>query len=732
MKHLFGTPDSAALSRRGFLKGTSLAAGAFVIGCYLPFRSRQAFAQEGGIAEGSHDPNVFVRVGPDNTVTVISKHFEMGQGVTTGLATLVAEELGADWSTLRFEFAPNDPERYANLVFGVMATGGTTSMLGSWVQMRRVGAAARMMFAAAAASAWRVPAGEITIEKSVIRHPASGRSASLGEMADAAMEESVPADIPLKDPKDWMLIGRPIPRLDSHDKTNGAATFALDVRRPGALIAMVKRPPQFGATVADFDDREARAVDGVVEVVQIPSGIAVLARDNWSAMRGRDALAVSWDTGGAETRSSNDILDEYRTLASGPGLSAAKRGNPKQKLADAKSAIEAEFTFPYLAHTPMEPLNCVMELNDDGAEIWSGCQLQSIDTFMAAQTLGLKPEQIRINTLLGGGSFGRRGNPVADWVVELASIVKAIDGRAPVHAVWTREDDVRGGFYRPMALHKVEVGIDGNSMISGWRHRLVSKSIFTGTPFEQMAVHDGIDHSSVEGIGDSPYKLPDFELRSYNAQSPVPVLWWRSVGHSHNAHVMETMIDEVAQATGRDPVKFRLELLEGKPRDRATLELAAERAGWDSPMPRGKGRGVAYHFSFGTRVAMVAEVTVTDRTLKVDRIVAAVDCGVAINPDVVTAQVEGAIGFGLSAVTRNAITLDDGFVRQSNFHNFEPTRMREMPTVDVHIVPSTEDPSGVGEPGVPPLAPAIGNAVYAATGVRLRSLPLDLGRLKKP
>lgn len=721
-------PAARKITRRAFLHRSSIAFGAFVLGCYLPFRRRNAVAQ--GVAEGPHDPNIFLKIGPDNTATIISKHFEMGQGVTTGLATLMAEELDADWSTIRFEFAPNDPSRYANLVFGVMATGGTTSMMGAWQQMRRVGAAARMMFVSAAAKAWNVDPAAIRVEAGVVRHPPSGRSATLGELADAAMQESVPNDVRLKDPKDWKLIGTRLPRLDSVDKTNGTAKFALDLRRPGTLIALVKRPPRFGSTVQSFNDSAARDVEGVVDVVKVPSGVTVLATDTWAAMRGRDVLEVTWDESGAEKRSSREILDEYRELSNEQGLVAVEKGRAGERIAGAARVVEAEFAFPYLAHAPMEPLNCMMELHDDRAEIWSGCQLQSIDTFMAAQTLGLPPERIKINTFLGGGSFGRRGNPVADWVVELASIAKAVGGRAPVHCVWTREDDIRGGFYRPITLHKVKAGLTTDGAISGWQHRIVSKSIFTGTPFEQVAVHGGVDHSTVEGVADTPYALADLDVRVFNPASPVPVLWWRSVGHSHSAQVMETMIDELAHAAGRDAVDFRLALLTDKPRDQATLKLAAERAGWGERMPAGAGRGVAYHFSFGTRVAMVSDVSVQEGKFKVDRIIAAVDCGVAINPDIVTAQVEGAIGFGLSSVLRNAVTLKDGLVEQSNFHDFEPTRMREMPKVEVHIVPSRESPTGIGEPGLPPVAPSIANAIFAATGVRLRSLPLDLDRLR--
>jgi isoquinoline 1-oxidoreductase beta subunit len=717
-------------SRREFLKGAAATAGAFVLGAYIPF-SREAFAQEQGPAKGPYDPNLFLKIEIDNSVTLISKHFEMGQGVTTGLATLVAEELDADWSAMRFAFAPNDPAVYNNLVFGpVMGTGGSTSMAESWEQARKVGAAARMMFVGAAAAKWNVPASGIKVEMGVISN-GSGHRATFGELAADAMKTPVPTEIVLKPPQQWQLIGTRLPRLDSKGKTTGTAVFAGDIRRPGMLTAVVRRHEQFGAKPVSFDASEAKKLAGVVDVVQISRGVAVLGTDTWAAMRGCDALKVTWDASAAEKRSTSEILAEYRQLAGQPGLVAPGRGDAAAGMARAAKTLEAEFTLPYLAHAPMEPLNCTLEVHGDGAELWSGCQLQSIDQLVTAQVLGLKPGQIKIHTLLGGGSFGRRGNPMADWVVEVSEIAKAIKGRAPVHLVWTRDDDIKGGFYRPLVLHRVKVGLAANGTITAWQHRVVGQSIFMGTPFERMAVKNGIDASTIEGVIDTSYELTDFAVDVHNAKSPVPVLWWRSVGHSHTGYVMETVIDEIAQATGKDPVALRLELLAKQPRDAAVVRLVAEKAGWNRPFPRGKGRGrgFAYHQSFGTRVGMVAEVSLTPETVKIERIVAAVDCGVAINPDVVTAQIEGAIGFALSTALRNQVTLREGVVEQRNFDDYEPTRMREMPEVEVHIVGSQEWPSGIGEPGVPPLAPAIGNAIFAATGKRFRSLPMGLKTL---
>lgn len=714
-------------SRRAFLAGSGAAAGAFILGSYIPL-GRRALAAEGGKPKLVTDPNVFLRIGEDDTITVLLKHFEMGQGVTTGLTTLAAEELDASWDQMRFDFAPANARFYNNAAFGpYQGTGGSTSMANSWQQMRKVGALAKAMFIATAAKRWGVPASEITVADGVFAHAGSDRKLSYGALAAEAMQQPVPDDAPLKDPKDWTFIGKRLPRLDSPDKTDGTAIFSLDIRRPGMLTAVIKRPEQFGATVASFNASEARQVKGVVDVVEIPGGVAVLAEDTWAAIKGREALAVEWDMTRASTDSTVDLLTAYRKLADGTGLPAKKTGDAVAALGKAEQVIEAEFVFPFLAHAPMEPMNGTMELRDGAAEIWSASQLQSVDQFVASKILGLKPEQVTINTLLSGGSFGRRATGQADWTAELAHIVKAIEGRAPVHLVWTREDDIRGGYYRAMVLHKVRAGLGADGNLSGWHHKVVCKSLAMGTPFEKGMVHEGVDHTSVEGVFDTAYALPDFNVEAFNAEAPMPVLWWRSVGHTHTAHAMESMIDELAAASDKDAVEFRLALLKDAPRDAGVLKLAAEKAGWGEKLPEGRGRGIACHRSFNSYVAMVADVTVDEQQVKVDRVVAAVDCGVAVNPDVIEAQVEGAVGFALSAVLRNRITLQDGRVVEGNFDTYNPTRMSEMPKVEVHIVPSSEAPTGIGEPGVPCLAPAICNAIFAATGKRHRSLPLEQG-----
>jgi isoquinoline 1-oxidoreductase beta subunit len=464
--------------------------------------------------------------------------------------------------------------------------------------------------------------------------------------------------------------------------------------------------------------------------VQIPTGVAVLATDTWAAMRGRDALRIIWDDDKAERRSSAAIMAEYKEVARRAGRIAVNRGDAARALASAPRVLEAEFEFPYLAHAPMEPLNGTIARNPDGTvEVWAGCQLQTVEQRVVASILGIPTEQVKLHTLWAGGSFGRRATPTADYLSEAATILKAIDGAAPVHLVWTREDDMRAGYYRPLVYHRMRAGLEPDGRIAGWQHAVVGKSILMGSPFEAM-VENGVDATSVEGLADTSYVIPDFRVEVHNAREGVPVLWWRSVGHTHTAQAVEVFVDELAHAAGRDPLRYRLDLLRDAPREAAVLRLAAEKAGWGGTSPAGRGRGVAVHKSFDSYVGMVADVSVDGGSLKVERIVAAVDCGIPVNPDVIAAQVEGAVGFALSSVLRNRITLQDGLVQEANFDAYEPTRMSEMPKVEVHIVPSTADPTGIGEPGVPPLAPAISNAVFAATGKRLRSLPLDLASLR--
>jgi isoquinoline 1-oxidoreductase beta subunit len=719
-------------SRRRFLGG----AAGLTLAIYLPTAIAAGAAKTAAKA-APFEPNAFLRIAEDNTVTVISKHLEMGQGTYTGLATIVAEELGANWAQVRVESAPADAKRYNNLHWGPMqGTGGSSAMANSWEQLRKAGASARMMLVAAAAQQWNVPAAEITVATGVVTHAASQRKASFGQLAHAASLQSTPADVKLKDPKDFTLIGQRIQRKDSVDKTNGKAIFTQDIHLPGMLTAVVAHPPRFGGKVKSFDAARAKAVKGVVDVVQIPTGVAVLAKDTWSAKKGRDALSVDWDDSAAFTMGSEQILKQYQELAKTPGVQAPGKGDADKAIAGAARSFEASYDFPYLAHAAMEPLNCVIKLGADSCEVWNGEQMHTLDQAVLAKLFDLKPEQVRINTLYAGGSFGRRANKDADYVLEAGNIAKAIKGRAPVKLVWLREDDMRAGYYRPMFHHRLMAGLDANGKLVGWRHRLVGQSIVANSPFAGM-IQNGIDGTSVEGAVNLPYAIANMQVDLHTPTNiGVPVLWWRAVGSTHTAFSTECFIDELAQAAGQDAVAWRLSMLDQQPRHAAVLKLAADKAGWGTALAAGKkgerrGRGVAVHEAFHTYVAQVAEVTVKeDGSYRVDKVVCAVDCGTAINPDVIRAQLESSVGFALSATMYGAITLTDGKVDQSNFHDYQPIRMADMPRVEVHIVPSSGNPTGIGEPGVPPLAPAVANALAAATGKRVRKLPISTELLK--
>jgi isoquinoline 1-oxidoreductase subunit beta len=716
----------ARSSRRAFLKTAAATAAGLTIGFHWSGPLSRA------LADTSEDfaPNAFLRIAPNNSVTVIAKHLEMGQGTYTGLATIVAEELDADWAQIRVESAPADASKYANLAFGtIQGTGGSSAMANSWMQLRNAGATARAMLVAAAAAEWNVPPASLTIERGVVRHPPSNRQATFGDLAAKAASQPVPDKAALKDPKHFKLIGQKLPRVDIPGKTNGTAQFTIDVTFPNMLVAVLQRPPLFGATVKSFDPTATKAVPGVVEVLQVPRGVAVVAKSFWAAKLGRDALKVEWDDSKAEKRSTTAIMAEYRRLAEQPGKPARKEGDAAAALKGAAKLITATYEFPYLAHAPMEPLDAVVKLDADSCEIWCGDQFQTVDQANAAATAGLKPEQVKIHTLLAGGSFGRRANMGSDYIVEAVSVAKALGANGiPVKLQWTREDDIRGGLYRPLYLHRLEAALDKNGQLVGWQHRIVGQSIIAGTAFAAVMVKDGIDGTSVEGAANLPYAVPNMSVELNTTETGVPVLWWRVVGSSHTAYATEAFIDEIAYAVGKDPFAFRQAMLEHHPRHKAVLELAAKAAGWGNPLPKGKGRGIAVAEAFGTYVAQVAEVTVAPNgKVKVDRVVCAVDCGTPINPDVITAQMEGGIGFGLGAALYGAITLKDGQVEQTNFDAYQVLRIDEMPKVEVHIVPSPEAPTGVGEPGVAPVGPAVANAVFAVTGKRLRVLPFAVG-----
>ena len=712
--------------RRDFLKSAGAAGAlALTVGFQWAGTTRRAVALAAPAAGAAFVPNAFVRIGADNSVTVIAKHLEMGQGSYTGIATVLAEELDADWSVVKVESAPADVKRYANLAFGMQGTGGSSAMNNSWAQLREAGGKARLMLMTAAANDWKVPIGELTVDKSVIYHAPSKRQATFGSLTAQAAKLPIPEKVTLKDPKDFKIIGHAAPRVDVPSKVDGTAQFTIDVAMPGLLVALVKRSPLFGGTVKSFDPAAASAIPGVVKVVRVPSGVAVVAKGFWAAKQGRDALKIEWDDTHAEKRSSADLMAEYRQLAEQPAKSAKKEGDAIAALRDATHKVSATYEFPYLAHAPMEPLDAVVKLTADSCEIWAGDQFQTLDQANAAKAAGLDPVKVSIYTLYAGGSFGRRANSWSDFIVEAVSIAKAYgaDG-TPIKLQWTREDDLHGGLYRPMFFHKMEAGLNDKKELVGWRHILVGQSIMAGTVMQGM-IKDGIDPTSVEGAATMAYSVPNIAVDLATTTTGVPVLWWRVVGSSHTTFAVEAFIDEVAHAAGEDGFSFRRKLLEHEPRMKAVLELAAEKAGWSSgPLPKGKGRGIAVAEAFKTFVAQVAEVTVDDKGhVTVDRVVCAVDCGIPINPDVITAQMEGGIGFGLGAVMYGAITLKNGHVEQDNFNSYRVLRMNEMPKVEVHIVQSGETPTGVGEPGVAPVGPAVANAIFAASGRRIHMLP---------
>jgi isoquinoline 1-oxidoreductase beta subunit len=713
-----------ATRREALAVGATLAGGALLVACspgdLLSVGANKDF--------GAFGP--FLKFSPDGWVTLVSKHIEFGQGSHAGLAAIVAEELGADWSKVRVEQAPANAKAYANNLMGVQGTGGSSAISNSWTQLRTAGASARAMFVQAAASKWNVPVGEITVRDGIVSHAASNRQAGFGDLVAEAAKVKPPQTPALKDPKTFTLIGTDrVRRKDSVAKSTGAARFTQDVRLPNMLTAMVAHAPRFGAKPTAFDATAARAVPGVVEVYQIPTGVAVVAENTWAARKGRDALKVTWDESQAETRSSAQILASYKALAGG--------GAPPEKLkwtafdskgdaaqaAGGTAAVEIAYDFPFLAHASMEPLNCVAMVDGNKVKLIHGSQIPTMDQLNAAKIVGNLPGAIEVETVFAGGSFGRRANFQSDYVAECVHIAKKVGKGRPVKLVWTREDDMQGGYYRPIVHHTVRVTVDKDGYPATWRQRIVSQSIMKGSP---TGVPDP-DPTAIEGAMGSPYlkATPVVDAQVILPDSPVPVLWWRSVGATHTAFVMEHTIDQLAKRAGKDPVDYRRALYTkaGANRHLATLNLAAEKAGWGTPAPAGWTRGVAVHESFGSVVAQVAEVQMVDGEPRVGRVVTAIDCGVAISPNQVASQMEGGTCYGLSAALFGQITLDGGKVQQANFDTYRVLRHSEAPTVETWIVPSTNPPSGAGEPGTPVIAPAVANALLAMGGAPTTSLP---------
>lgn len=707
-------------SRRDFCKNGALLGTSLVLGFYLPGCQKKEVIPP---ASGPFKANAFIQIAPDESITFFINKSEMGQGVYTSLPMLIAEELEVEWQKIRIEAAPVAPE-YNHTQWGnLQGTGGSTSIRSTWDQLRSAGAAGRTMLIQAAAQIWEVPPEQCKAEAGKVIHPKGEKTLTYGTLVGAAAKLQPPKQVPLKPATAFKIIGKPRPRLDSVAKANGTAEFGIDVKRPNLLTAVVARPPVFGAKLKDFNAEATKMVPGVKEVVPVDTGVAVVAANFWAAIKGRDALKVVWDQGPLAKLDSIAQGKEYQALAQKPGLVATNRGDAAATLAAAAKKIEAVYEVPYLAHAPMEPLNCVADVRADSCEIWVGTQMQTLDRNAAAEVTGLAPEKIKLHTTFLGGGFGRRAVPDSHFVREAVQVSKAM--QAPVKVVWTREDDIRGGYYRPRAYHAVKAALGEGNLPSAWQQRIVSQSIVKGTSFEEAMMKEGIDHTAVEGIADLSYAVPNLQVEYQMAPAGVPVLWWRSVGHSFAAFVKECFIDELALAAGQDPLDYRKQLLSEHPRQIALLDLVAQKAGWGKP-EKGTAQGIAIHESFGSIVAQVAEVIVEDNKIRVPRVVCAVDCGQTVNPDTIAAQMQSAIYFGMAAALHDAITFKNGRVEQSNFHDYPMPRLAEMPAIEVHIMPSKEKPGGIGEPGVPPIAPAIANAVFAATKVRLRTMPLNL------
>ncbi|WP_129642742.1 xanthine dehydrogenase family protein molybdopterin-binding subunit [Peristeroidobacter agariperforans] len=713
-------------TRRDVLKGGAV----LTVAMWLPAGGAQANAADATKA-GTFVPNAFVRIDQDSTVTVLSKHVEMGQGAYTGLATIVAEELDADWNQIRVEGAPADAKLYNNLAFGpFQGTGGSTAIANSYDQLKKAGATARAMLVTAAANRWNVPASEITIAAGVVQHK-SGKSARFGELVADAAKLPVPAEVKPKDPSAYNRIGKSAPRVDSRAKSTGKAIFTQDFKLPGMLTAVVAHAPRFGGKVKNFDASKAKEIKGVKAVVAFETparaGVAVVATDFWAAKKGRDALSVEWDESNAFKQSSDEMLKEYRELSKQPGDIAKQEGDVEKAFASAARTFEATYEFPYLAHAAMEPMNCVVQLGQGSCEVWNGEQFQTADQMNIAKLLGIAPKDVKINQLYAGGSFGRRANPLSDYLVETVAIAKAMGTPDPVKLVWTREDDMQAGYYRPMYVHWLKAGVDAQGKIVAWQHRIVGQSITRGTFFDTKSK---IDFTSVEGAQNLPYHIPNLQVELHTTEPKVPVLWWRSVGSTHTAFSTECFLDDIARETKQDPYALRRSLLEKHPRHLAVLDLVAEKSGWKKQRAADEIYGLALHESFNSVVGQVAKLKKTPNGPKLVSVVCAVDCGIAVNPNIVAMQMESGIGYGLSAALMGAVTLKEGRVEQGNFDDYPVLRINEMPAVETHIVPSRNKPTGVGEPGTPVIAPALANALAQIDGKPTRSLPLSAQGVK--
>lgn len=713
------------VSRRIFVRAAAAIGAGLSMGVFFASRAGAPGEAVRQIADWhplEWEPYAFVRVGSDDLVTVFCKHTEMGQGIHTGMATLVAEELDATWEQMRVEGAPADAAVYSNLLWSEQMTGGSTSLVNSFEQLRQSAAAVRQLLVAAAAQTWNVPAMEIIVRDGEVIHVRSDRRLTFGELADTAAQQPLPESVSLKTRSQFRLIGDDLPRPDLAAKTDGSAIYTQDFSLPGLLTAVVAHPPRFGSTLRSFNGDAAKELNGVADVVQIPGGVAVVGDSFWTVNRARELLRLEWDESAACTLSSDEIMAQFKRLAGTPGVVARETGSVTAAFDAAHRVVEAEFEFPYLAHAALEPMNCIVRLTDEGCEIWNAAQQQTRDQADAAAILGIAPAQVKVNMLYAGGSFGRRASK--DYTVEAVHIVKAIGGRAPVKLVWSRADDMLAGHYRPMNYHRLWGALDAHGNPIVWQHRLIGQSI--ATQHSPDWIIDGVDGMSVEGAHDWLYAIPNLRVDLHSPEVPVPVLWYRGTAGTHAVFSVEVFMDELAAAAGQDPVVFRQRLLQDEGRMRHVLEVAATKAGWGSALGAGRGRGIAMCKQRDSYMAQVAEVSVGGGGYTVDRVITALDCGLIVNPDVVRAQVEGGTGFGLSSTIGDEITLKDGYVQQTNFDTYPLLRIDQMPEVETHLIDSSEPVSGVGDLTPMLIGAAVSNALYAVTGTRYRKLPIRL------
>lgn len=714
--------NSAKHTRRTFLATSARTAGGLLIGFYFPVEAfGKTKPQSKTQTTAPFAPNIWLKIGTDDVITIFCTQLEMGQGVMTAMPMLVAEELDADWSNVRMEWVGNNPAYGTPPDGGAQLTVGSRSTRVYWKALRQAGAAGRAMLVTAAAQTWSVPESSCSTEKSQVIHNSSGRRLRYGQLVESASHVPVPKDVPLKQQKDFRLLGQSLARVDVPAKVNGSAIYGLDVQRPDMLFARVVHCPVFGGKVASFDASKSKAVPGVREVVQISSGVAVVADNTWAAIQGLRVLDVKWDEGSNATLSTEEIRKRFAADAEKSGVIARNDGDFFKAIAGATKKIEAVYEVPYLAHATMEPMNCTADVRSDGCDVWVSTQTQSLVFQTALRITGLPAAQIKVHPQFIGGGYGRRGE--ADDVADSLEVSKAI--ARPVKVTWSREEDMQHDFYRPVTYSRFWAAMDESGMPLAWMQRIVQPSLSARSNPHALDATGGLDYSSVSGARELPYSIPNLRVEYIKNDPGIPVGYWRSVGSSVNGYIVESFFDEVAAAAGKDPYELRSALLDKAPRYKGVLDLAAQKAGWGSAQPQGRFRGISVQQANGTYVSEVAEISIgKDGKVRVHRVVAAIDCGWTINPDTIKAQVESSIVYGLTAVLYGEITIKNGRVEQNHFADYPMLRISEMPDIEVYIVPSTETPGGVGEPGVPPIASAVVNAIFAATGKRIRRLPL--------